>query len=360
MTPTSLTRRQFLATGSCALGALAIGGNARAAEEKNDLTGVPISTTFPETSASLKVKDPSRITILQLTDAHLHQPRPEVPDAHERTMAEWKHMVERYKPDLIAVTGDLWHENHENRGEEYMRDGIEKVSSLDVPWVFTWGNHDNLTKVPVGHDAIHSAKHSLYRGGPASGNYTVDILGPDGKPVWELICMNTHQKGIVGVSHDWLKTLSESRAAQKSRPPAFALFHIPIKQYLDARQSATMGGIMMEGVSSGDEDGSALDLLSKLGTVRACFCGHDHKSDYSGTQDGIELVYGRSSGWNAYGWAEVRKGAKLITANAETGNYAWETVFADGVRWHPKAGEKIEAIVDQPWMQAPKKASAAA
>jgi len=347
------TRRQFLiSAGAATLAAWGFNRRSWAQLEPDEMTGLAISQKYPETTGTISIKDPSRFTVMQFTDVHLNQERKEVPNAYERTISEWKQLVDRYKPDMIAVTGDLWHENYNGRGDQFMQDAVKHVSGLGLPWSFSWGNHDKLTDIAMGHDFLHDAKGSLYRGGPNNGNYTIDVLGPDGKPVWELICMNTSRNGLVGPSHDWLAQLSKERAGAK-RPNAFGLFHIPLKQYSDVMKLDPTSGIQLEPVSSGDEDGSALGLLKSLGNVRACFCGHDHKSDYSGNLDGIELVYGRSSGWAAYGWVEVRKGAKLITTNCETGNYAWETVFPDGLRWHPNPGQKIQDVLDQPWMKDP-------
>jgi hypothetical protein len=222
---------------------------------------------------------------------------------------------------------------------------------LGVPWTFSWGNHDQLDDYPKGHDAFHDGKNSLYRGGPQAGNYTVAIQNNAGEQVWELLCINTHRQGLVGSAYDWLSALVQAREGRlNEQTPGFTMLHIPVQQYASLLINGGMSGIVMEVVCNEQEQGDALKLLAKLGTIRATFCGHDHVNDYSGIAEGIELVYGRSSGWNAYGWNSVRKGGKLITVNCETGSYAWESVFPDGLRWHPKPGERIEETIDEPWI----------
>jgi len=37
------------------------------------------------------------------------------------------------------------------------------------------------------------------------------------------------------------------------------------------------------------------------GDISAMFVGHDHNNDFGGWYEGIELVYGRKSGYNCYG-----------------------------------------------------------
>lgn len=347
MTRIDISRRQFLGIGSIAAGAW-IAAPSYCDDEPAPLPGVVPSNTYLETSAKLSVADPSRFTVLQFTDSHFHQNRKDVPRADERTRSDWKRMVERYKPDLVAMTGDLWHENHDGRGAEFQADSIALLGELGVPWVYTWGNHDQLSDIPKGHDAAHDAANSLYRGGPGCGNYTVDVVDKAGKRVWELLCINTHREGLTGSSHEWLAKFAEQNGDKAI--PRFAFFHIPVKQYFSLKMKKTFNGVSYEGVAYEKEDGSALGLLNAAGGVRACFVGHDHLNDCSGTVDGIELVFGRSSGWNGYGYDKLRKGGKLITANCETGSYAWETVFPDGLRWKPSPGEHIEEVIDQPWI----------
>lgn len=354
------SRRAFIHTVTAGAVAAWLENAAWSAENQTPpLPGTPTSHTHPETCASLTVASPANFKILQLTDAHFHQRREQQPKGDERSLDEWKRMVDLYRPDLIAITGDFWHDNPDGRGEEFLRQSVARVESLGVPWLFTWGNHDQLTDYAVGHDVIHDAKGSLYRGGPTGGNYTVDVVNKAGNIIWQLICLNTHREGMTGPTVDWLKGEAKQRRKQARAVPAFAFFHIPIRQYYEIRKGDA-AGIFLEGVSHQREDGSALKLLKGLGNVRATFCGHDHVNDYSGTHQGIELVYGRASGWCGYGWEKVRKGGKLITLNGESGNYAWETVFPDGIRWRPANTERIQEVLDQPWMKDPLAADEAA
>ena len=257
------------------------------------------SSTYPEVSAHLAISDASRFTILQLTDSHFHQDRKDVPKADERTRTEWKQMIDLYKPDMIAMTGDLWHNNPDGRGAEFQADSVAFLGGLGMPWTYNWGNHDELTDVAKGHDVFHDAKNSLYRGGPGGGNYTVDIVNKQGQRVWELLCANTHKEGLSGASHEWLE--DHAKQSNDKTTPRFALFHIPLKQYFSVKIKKSFAGISFEGVAFQKEDGTSLDALRSIGGFRACFVGHDHLNDCSANVDGIDLVFGRSSGWNGYG-----------------------------------------------------------
>jgi 3',5'-cyclic AMP phosphodiesterase CpdA len=351
-----ISRRRFwLHTGA---GAAAAMFTAPLWAQKRPLNPVALATSdrHPETQATVRVRDAAAIRVLQFTDIHFFCGRDDHgagPD--EQSVADMKRMVDRYEPDLVAVTGDTWHDNPGGRSAMFLEYSVRQLEGLGVPWLFTWGNHDLLDDYPAGHDALRVARHSLYRGGPQGGNYTVDLLDTEGRCVWELICLNTTNIGIQRPQREWIDALHAQRSqfgsGTRESTPAFCMLHIPVLQYHYIWEEEMASGFKREAVCSWGENGSGLWHLQRLGNVRALFCGHDHVNDYSGSIEGIELVYGRATGHAGYGGEDVRKGAKLITADAGTGTYSWETVFPDGSRWRPEPGFRTEEIIDAYWMR---------
>ena len=344
-TPTC-NRREFLAATATAAGVAAACGTAFPAGAAGMATQT--SDTCLETSAVFPVPDPSRLRVLQFTDIHFFRER-EDPAPDRQTLEDLPRLVEHTSPDLLLVTGDLWHDNPDHRGEEFMHFGIEQIAALGIPWVFTWGNHDELDDYPKGHDAFRAAPHSRYRGGSGGGNYAVLAQDRQGVPVWEFICLNSMERGLLQPQRDWLKALREQWDTAPHAEHAFLVVHIPVKQYDEIWNAGAASGVKLEEVCFWDEDGTAFPLIKALGTVRAGFCGHDHVNDYAGVIDGIELIYGRATGSGGYGGGSVPKGAKLITVNTETASYVAETVLPDGSRWRPEAGIQIDAVLDTPW-----------
>lgn len=347
-----LNRRQFLAWTAAGLATAAT----RPAFAAPGGTGIAPSTTYPETTAALTVADPARITLLQFTDLHFfcHRDKPEL---DKRTIEELPRLRDHAKPDLIMVTGDFWHDNPEGRGYEQAQFAAEQIASLGVPWLFVWGNHDMMDDAAKGHDLFHDAKHSLYRGGPGGGNYVVELKDKAGASVWDLICVNSSSRGIQEPQRAWLADLKAARAAQQ-RPPAFGVFHIPLKQQIEAWDKKQASGVRLNGGGSAElENGGALPLFKELG-VRAGFCGHIHTFDFAAQADGVELVFGHATGWAGWGGDVVPKGAKITTINAQSGSHAWETVLADNSRWRPQPGQQIDKLLDTPW-DAPAKHKAA-
>ncbi len=347
-------RRQFLKTGSLALTASLL-THTRILAQRREQAPIGLATTakYPETTATLQVRNPQNIRLLQFTDLHFFCNREKYgPDRDAKTEEDTRRLIELYQPDLIAITGDLWHDNPDGQGEAFMTHALKHVESLGVPWLFTWGNHDQLNDYTPGHHALTTARNSLYRGGPQGGNYRVRLQDNQGNPLWDLLCLNTTNLGLQKQQRYWLDSIHQVYAQQTAPPPpAFALFHIPLLQYDYIWTEEMASGFKRENVCSDGENGTGLSHLQQLGNVRAMFCGHDHVNDYSGKLDGIELAYGRATGHAGYGGDTVRKGAKLITINAETKSYAWESVFIDNQRWHPKAGFRTTDVIDAYWMR---------
>ena len=334
-----IDRRTFLK--QAGVGAVGLAASGEAFNTGHDV-GLARATPDVAPAAELRVSDPAEVRVLQFTDLHffcVDKLRGRLKDL--KSVEVMKRLVDRTAPQLVAVTGDLWNNDPSGRGEEFMRFGVEQCESLGVPWLFTWGNHDRMADYAVGHEAFTAAKHSLYRGGATGGNYVVRIATSTGEPAWDLICLNSVKLGLGEEQRAYLRGLAADRATQAGpAPPSFTMFHIPVRQYLDIWKSGAASGIRRESVAYHDEDGTTFPLFKDLG-VRACFCGHDHVNDYAAPLEGLELVYGRATGYGGYGGVVLNKGAKLITLNTETGTHSWDTLLPDGARWHPKAGERV-------------------
>lgn len=338
MRSNSISRRGFLGTVAAGAGLLTLG--ARADDEA--APGTPTWSGAKEVRASLGVADPSRIKILQFTDLHFFN-NPVFPARDKRTLRELPQFVDSLAPDLVMVTGDLWHNNPDGRGHEFMETAVERIAKLGRPWIFVWGNHDQLDDYAKGHEKFTGAPGCLYRGGASGGNYSLELTSKGGDPLWQMVCLNSNNAGLGKAQHDWLA------GASLPKLPSFVVAHIPLKQQGEALQANTAAGIGLEATCNEHEDGSSLAAIKGACDARAFFCGHDHVNDYSTVSDGVELVYGHATGWSGYGGDDVPKGAKLITANAQSGSYAWETVFPDASRWQPTPGKTIDKVVDSPW-----------
>jgi hypothetical protein len=319
-----LSRRKFLLTAAISsLGIDSIIKNSIFANSQ-----IPNSSSFTSATSELIINNPSEFKILQLTDIHFFA---ETTTVDWQTFVDLSKLVEFTKPDIIVVTGDFWHDNPAGRGGEYMNTAISIIERLGIPWAFTWGNHDQLSNYENGHLAFTNEPHSLYSGGSSNGNYVIEVKNQEGELLWDLICMNSSigggSTGLASIAQAWISELVQSRATIQHALHAFGFFHIPVPQYQTVWDAGLAPGVKYENVYSGNQnDSNAFNLFKNLETMRACFCGHDHVNDYGGMLEGIDLVYGRASGYQGYGGEQVEKGGKLITANCETGEYSWKSI----------------------------------
>lgn len=339
-----LTRRAFVQASPVALGSLATLTSCldAASPAEPPVIGRSTRSSGPGNGDGVAALDLPRrhsLRILQITDNHFFcgvEQGLAITEADRSTESDWRAQVRIQKPDLIVASGDLWHDNPGGRGQKTLEHVLPKLAALEVPWAFTWGNHDQLDDYQEGHDAIEAATHSLYRGGASHGDYRIEIRGADQKPLAQLFLMNSHQFGLAGWQLAWLRRTHEAlKSAGTGSLPALAFFHIPLLDQSTLFREGVTKGVQHEKVCNEAEDGTALPALAHSGTIRACFCGHDHVNDYAVRDRDVDLVYGRATGYAGYGGDKVRKGAKLIEFDLTTGAHTQVTVFADGTTWKP-------------------------
>lgn len=352
-----MQRKDFLLATPALLG-LAVGGSWLAGCTTKPESGQPVSEMDPETAVEPEITTPPEIgrssvaydatsavvtlnlakgnlRILQVTDLHFFNKNPEAKafnDADRKTEADLQAYVSIYKPDLIMVTGDLWHDNPEGRGFSMMSQAMDVVSRLGVPFGFTWGNHDQMDDTQAGHDFVTGLPNSHYRGAATHGDYRIRIVDTRAgeRLAGTLFCMNSNRFGLTRWQLDWLAQASAE--LRETQTPALAFFHIPLLEQKTYYDKNLIPGVQGEEVCNEKEAGRALPLLAGC-PIKATFCGHDHVNDYTVQAEGVDLVYGRATGYSGYGGDSVRKGAKIIDWNLDDGSYRAQTVFADGTQW---------------------------
>ena len=273
-----------------------------------------------------------RLRIIQVTDLHLFHTTPE---DDELTFKDIARYLELFKPDLLVATGDLWHDNDHGVGARGLEQITRRFSDFGVPWTTEWGNHDLLDDYQAGHDAFFESRHSVYNGAHTHGDYRVEVTAPgsDSHPVLDLYFLNSNKEGLGPWQAGALRTMVQQVATRDSTPPPAILFHhIPMAELKTRLDAQTFRGLKLEDVSSGQDNGVTFPVVQQSGSIRACFCGHNHVNDYALTIGGITLNYGRSTGKAGYGGERLRKGAKLIDVDLGHGTLEVASVFPDGSR----------------------------
>ncbi|MDX9753127.1 MAG: metallophosphoesterase [bacterium] len=313
---TTLTRRSFLLTAaSASLGNTAL-----------------LSHAVPKAdSLVISAAPDAPFRILQITDLHFFDKNAAINDAKTTTLIEG--LINHFSPNLIAVTGDVWSNDQGGKGLHFCETSATRFDAFGIPWIFAWGNHDEVQDRPKAHAILEGTSHALYSRGDGNGNYRVELQDQTNhKPLWQFFMLNTEKVGLSSRETMWLQ--NECQSLPKT--PGFIFCHIPVLQYDTIWESGTAVGIKYEKVCNEEETGTALPEIAKTGAVQAMFVGHDHVNDYSGLHSNINLVYGRATGFGGYGADKVEKGGTLIEIHPEKQTYDYMSVFPDGRTWKQK------------------------
>lgn len=257
------------------------------------------------------------LRIVQFTDTHFH-PSPTT----NRSMALVRGIVERERPDLVVHTGDFV--NNDSRGPvEWV--ALDAMNDLPAPWTLCFGNHDYPVHAAEGSRSLESIHGSIAHGlqgcvdGPGGRHYCwrYDLHAGDApKPAAALFFFQVgHAAGDRRISApqlEWFARQMEADSAAGIPCPVTVFVHIPLREYHDLFESGGAGGTKAENVCFDSDTGDSFAAFSRSGRVVAVFCGHDHVNDYHGDWKGIDLAYGRVSGWGGYGPPEWDRGGRLL------------------------------------------------
>ncbi len=296
-----------------------------------------------EKATSIELPEDGKIRILQLTDLHLTAP---AWNGRDSQTLEWvKEAIRMSDPDVIAVTGDAVGSNYFYRQRDK---GIVAIAEIceeaGIPWMFTYGNHDGewswQTGAMVGPENVEQGKeeilevlqgykYSLMTRGDTDGvgNYVIDVVDKDGKTVFGLINMDSHDKifrengeksGYAGVTADqvaWYEREIKALNARGDGDVKSALFmHVPLYEYQDALDNYPLWGdfhsyTLQDKCYVPETNIGLYDKIAELRSTQFVTAGHDHDHNFAVMYEGpdginadfpVILHYARCSGVNAW------------------------------------------------------------
>jgi len=295
-------------------------------------TFILLSTLTLALTHTLNFSSNGTFTILQITD--LHYGEGDSPD--ENNMKIQTELIKRVKPDVVVVTGDVISGYAYNGQPRFTEKAWEKFSKpfieTETYYAFALGNHDAQDDI---------SPQSIYELEKAN-KYSLCALSQNESfenfnyylPVYSNIKENYASSILwifdshsVGCGEDWNswgcvereqanwyeKKSKELRDQHGKDVHHLGFFHIPVPEYMTLYNNHEFYGHRNEDVSCPLINTGFFDTLKKVGDIRATFVGHDHLNDYGGWIDGIELVYGRRTGYAGYGkLAGYHRGARVI------------------------------------------------
>lgn len=288
------------------------------------LTLLLVTTYGMAQKSELQFSKDGKFKIVQFTDVHFKYGNPASNAALERI----NEVLDAEQPDLVIFTGDVIYSAPADSG---MVQVLEQVSKRKLPFVVTFGNHDDeqgLSRQQL-YDIIRKVPGCLMpdRGTASSPDYALTVKSSSNpqKDAAVLYCMDSRSysplkdvKGYAWLTFDqvnWYRQQSAAFTAQNGGQPipALAFFHIPVPEYHEAvaDENSTIRGTRMEEACAPRINSGMFAAMKEGGDVMGIFVGHDHDNDYAVMWKNILLAYGRYTGGNTV-YNHLPNGARVI------------------------------------------------
>lgn len=254
-------------------------------------------------------------------------------------------MITAEKPDLVIVTGDISYPVPYQSGTfnnlESAKLFAELMERLGVYWCLGFGNHDtelysyfNREQIATRYMNKSKYPHCLLQMGPkdvdGASNYVINVENTKGDITQSLFIFDSHSytdgdyfgiKWKYDCVHEnqvqWYKdTIKElTRENGGVQPKSLAFFHIPPEEmktafeeykaagYKDTKDVKYLYGVIAEGnqmICCSKYNYGLFDAFRENGTQGVYF-GHDHLNNMSLNYKGVQLTYGYSIDYLAYG-----------------------------------------------------------
>lgn len=276
-------------------------------------------------------REPRAMRVLQLTDTHFGSRDLKSKVLDKRSFLSIQRLVERHRPDFLVHTGDFI---NNDQGPQVSLEAIEVFDGLGIPWTHALGNHDiGARSVPELRQPMKRAAVGEFRA-PEGPQYAFrfDVLAAgQAAPAFGIYCFDSGyrepNRRVAAPQLSWFAEQMRRDAEQGNRAPALAMIHIPLIEFEKLRAAGQHQGNFGENVCFDNDTGDTFAALHGSQRVKAVFSGHDHKNDYAGLWNGVELVYGRVGGWSAYG--DLPRGGRLIELDLTQQTYSHKLVFPD-------------------------------
>jgi 3',5'-cyclic AMP phosphodiesterase CpdA len=258
-----------------------------------------------------------------------------------KTQELQRNMINWVKPDLIVVSGDaVTGAAADKQGgfEKFWKKFTEPINEAQLPYAYILGNHDDdgsFDRVSI--IALDDTNPLSLRKSSEAIENTTNFILPVGSSrdenelaanIWlfdtgSYVCEGFPDSyGCVDFNTiDWYDQQSQQiKEEHGTNVHHLAFLHIPIPEYRKMYDTSSTYGNASDNVCCPFVNSGFFKHVEKNGDISAMFVGHDHQNDFGGWYKDVELVYGRKSGYNAYGDIRGARVIKLKENIDENGN----------------------------------------
>lgn len=263
----------------------------------------------------------------------------EKPEVNPKSTELMDKAIKQENPDLVVMVGDMIGGNmNEEQLPDYIRQMVAPLEENKVPWLVTFGNHDEdaVDALEAGWNKIvqldyyRSFEYNINRPSMsgvegfetnqkntfAVGDMYTLIYDETGEtPLYNIWALDSNrydwsETGFGG--YDWFKfgqvawyyNTSVALEEEYGKLNSLMFFHIPLPEFkaftMDTR-------CIIEGHRTEDEYPSKMNsglfaAAFERGDVKGMFSGHAHLNDYVGNYFGIFLGFDANVGFETYGF----------------------------------------------------------
>ncbi|WP_213182168.1 metallophosphoesterase family protein [Desulfosarcina cetonica] len=309
----------------------------------------------------LRFNDDRSFKIVQFTDTQDDE------DTDPRTVQLIEAVLDDQTPDLVVFTGDNVTGGCDTPDDVMVaiNNIVQPVDERHIPWLVTFGNHDEDHTEKTGLDEAAMLKiymsypYNINQWGPrnveGTGNMYTLIYGSRGmRPVFNIWALDSGRYApdeIAGQSldgypgWDWIKHsqiiwyVETSKFLEKrmhAKVPGLMFFHIPLQEFAtmwEMQDRHAVVGEKNEDVCPGPFNSGFYAAMLERGDVKGVFVGHDHVNNYVGNYYGIYLGYSANTGFGTYGLSgderDRLRGARVFELNEDDPeNFSTHMVYA--------------------------------
>jgi hypothetical protein len=253
--------------------------------------------------------------------------------------------VKAYGPDVILLNGDTFMDAN----KYVVKRTINYLDSLDIPFGFTYGNHDfegsygrNYFQSLL-NKCNNSLNLELNDNVYGDTNFAINLMEDD-EIKWQIIAMDSNSYSLIGYDgfHDDQVAWYEEQVKSSNYAPNILFAHIPVAEFYDAWNKDSLDASngqeefmispgkdyngkstwwMMEGVSNAPREDNLYEKMVELGTrTKGMVVAHDHINNtdfhYDPENDGkkIRFIYGTKTCDNIY-YDERMMGCSFYSLN---------------------------------------------
>lgn len=233
--------------------------------------------------------------------------------------------LEREKPDLVMVTGDL---TISLFNKTYLRIFADFMEEREQYWSYTLGNHDyqfgssafRMLKV------LNDYKYCLLKIGPTNiGGYINFFMTINkGDDILHSIAIIDTSRYYITESqvefYNWNINNIKNKNGEKVNNLIF--MHIPLEIVTTADPE-----LIYESIGHVKKDGGLYEAIKDGGVTKYVFNGHEHLNNFSLIDNGVTYVNVPSTGFSGYGNYNVPRGFAVIEIDNYEVNYRISTQY---------------------------------